>query len=188
MMNSVKLLLSGSRSVIERVKRLLPPYVVPDCAFSGGEVLRKIAANPPAVLIADYALPDMTAPALVQSAGFVNAFPVIILVDAMQSVFADDLKKDFDFVFCLTKPANARLLDNALSLALRFHKKIRELEKQADSLKTELAERKAVERAKGVLMREFGLSEDEAYGQMRRKAMNSCSSLFSVAKQILEER
>ncbi len=48
-----------------------------------------------------------------------------------------------------------------------------------------LAERKAVERAKGLLMQRRGLSEDEAYRELRRLAMQTGKRLGEVAETLL---
>jgi response regulator NasT len=49
-----------------------------------------------------------------------------------------------------------------------------------------LAERKFVERAKGLLMKARGLSEDEAYHTLRRMAMERNRRMGDVAKSVLE--
>jgi len=60
-------------------------------------------------------------------------------------------------------------------------------------LKTELAEatlklseRKLVERAKGLLMKQRGLSEDEAYHALRKLAMSKKARLGEVAQQLID--
>jgi len=49
----------------------------------------------------------------------------------------------------------------------------------------ELAARKLIERAKGILMKSRGLSEDEAFGEMRRTAMDSRRSLKDIAEAVI---
>lgn len=51
--------------------------------------------------------------------------------------------------------------------------------------KLQLEERKWVERAKGIVMKKFGLSEDEAYAQMRRMAMDKNIRLIEIARQVV---
>lgn len=60
-------------------------------------------------------------------------------------------------------------------------------------LKTELAaatekltERKLVERAKGILMKKRGMSEDEAYNSLRKLAMDRNKRLAEVAQQLID--
>lgn len=49
----------------------------------------------------------------------------------------------------------------------------------------ELAERKSVERAKGLLMERRGLSEDNAYKELRQLAMSTGKSLREVAETLI---
>jgi response regulator NasT len=61
------------------------------------------------------------------------------------------------------------------------------------SLKTELAtateklsERKLVERAKGILMKKRGMSEDDAYNSLRKLAMDRNKRLAEIAQQLID--
>jgi response regulator NasT len=49
-----------------------------------------------------------------------------------------------------------------------------------------LSERRQVERAKGLLMQQRGLSEDEAYHALRKLAMNRKARLGEVAQQVID--
>jgi response regulator NasT len=50
---------------------------------------------------------------------------------------------------------------------------------------SDLASRKTVERAKGLLMKERGINEEEAYALLRKLAMNSGRPLAAVASDLL---
>lgn len=50
----------------------------------------------------------------------------------------------------------------------------------------QLTERKDVERAKGILMKQRGWSEDQAYQALRKAAMDKGSRLADVARQLIE--
>ena len=76
------------------------------------------------------------------------------------------------------------ILDMAISRFNAYSRLARELEEA----RTELQDRKLVDRAKGILMRTKGLSEDEAYRLLRSTAMNQnrkisdiCQSLVTAA-------
>lgn len=58
------------------------------------------------------------------------------------------------------------------------------LELAAANLK--LSERKAIERAKGLLMRQRGLSEEDAFHALRRLAMSRNTRLGDVAQQVVD--
>lgn len=73
-----------------------------------------------------------------------------------------------------------------LQVAIARFEQDRALREQLGEAQARLSERKVVERAKGVLMRESGLSEDEAYHHMRRLAMDRGQRLAQVAERINE--
>lgn len=52
--------------------------------------------------------------------------------------------------------------------------------------RNQLTERKAIDRAKGLLMQRQGLSEDEAYARLRKTAMDKGLKLADVAQRILD--
>ncbi len=52
-------------------------------------------------------------------------------------------------------------------------------------IKEELESRKAVERAKGILMNEHGLTEDEAFKRIQKFAMNNRKSMREIADAIV---
>ena len=66
----------------------------------------------------------------------------------------------------------------------RFHAYAR-LQNELDQAKSALEERKVVERAKGLLMRHKGISEDEAYALLRRRAMNEKKKLGEIAQAVV---
>jgi len=61
----------------------------------------------------------------------------------------------------------------------------RKLVEEKESLTTKLEERKYVERAKGVLMKKEGLSEDEAYRKMRKQSMDSRRSMKDISEAVI---
>jgi GAF domain-containing protein len=52
-------------------------------------------------------------------------------------------------------------------------------------IQEELEMRKLVERAKGILMKEYGLLEDEAFHRIRKKSMDSRRSMRDIAEAII---
>jgi response regulator NasT len=73
-----------------------------------------------------------------------------------------------------------------LQVALVRFEVLAGLRTELSSAQQRLAERKFVERAKGLLMKARGLSEDEAYHTLRRMAMERNRRLGDVAKSVLE--
>ncbi|MDF3834414.1 ANTAR domain-containing protein [Cupriavidus basilensis] len=61
-----------------------------------------------------------------------------------------------------------------------------ELRAELDATRLQLAERKEVERAKGLLMKERGMSEDEAYKRLRSMAMERGIKLVEAARRVID--
>ena len=62
------------------------------------------------------------------------------------------------------------------------------LRAQLDKAEQQLAGRKVIERAKGILMAEAGLDEDAAYARLRRLAMDRGKRLAEVAQNVVDAR
>lgn len=75
-----------------------------------------------------------------------------------------------------------------LKVAIARFEQDRALRQQLGAAQTELSERKLIERAKGVLMAEIGLSEEQAYQHLRKLAMDRGQRLAQVAQRIVEMR
>ncbi|MGB0682194.1 MAG: ANTAR domain-containing response regulator [Magnetovibrionaceae bacterium] len=59
------------------------------------------------------------------------------------------------------------------------------LENELDAARSELQERKVIDRAKALLMRERGLTEEDAYQALRRSAMNQKKRMAEVADSVI---
>jgi response regulator NasT len=84
-------------------------------------------------------------------------------------------------VGALTHQRLAPVLDAAIA---RFEQ-LQAVRAEADAAKARLDERKLVERAKGILMKNRKLSEEDAYSAMRKQAMDHKLKLTEVARQII---
>lgn len=59
------------------------------------------------------------------------------------------------------------------------------LRRERDTAKAELAERKVIERAKGLLMKRKGMDEGEAYALMRQAAMRQNRKIADIAQSVI---
>ena len=86
----------------------------------------------------------------------------------------------------LVKPFQPAQLLAAVSVALARAAEHRGLQQTVDDLEAKLANRKVIERAKGRLMEQFGLTEEQAYTRMRRAAMDRQLPLVEIARRVLD--
>ena len=73
------------------------------------------------------------------------------------------------------------VLDTAISRFKAFERLRREL----DEARGELSDRKCIERAKGILMRTRGLTEEQAYALLRKTAMNQSRRIAEIAESLV---
>ena len=86
----------------------------------------------------------------------------------------------------LVKPFQPAQLLAAVSVALARAAEHHGLQQTVDDLEAKLANRKVIERAKGRLMEQFGLTEEQAYTRMRRAAMDRQLPLVEIARRVLD--
>jgi response regulator NasT len=85
----------------------------------------------------------------------------------------------------LVKPFREQDLLPAIHTARARHEELSALREEAESLTDALAARKAIERAKGLLMEKEGLSEDEAFARLRKASQVSGRPLKVVAEALI---
>ena len=73
------------------------------------------------------------------------------------------------------------ILDAAIA---RFHM-VHKMRVELAETRRALDERKLIDRAKGILMRARGIGEDEAYGLMRKAAMDQGKKLADIAQALV---
>ncbi|ASP69099.1 ANTAR domain-containing response regulator [Sinorhizobium meliloti] len=72
-----------------------------------------------------------------------------------------------------------------LDMAVSRFKAFSRLQRELAEAKSALEERKLVERAKGILMKMRGLSEDEAFALLRQTAMNEKKKISEIAQSVV---
>jgi AmiR/NasT family two-component response regulator len=85
----------------------------------------------------------------------------------------------------LVKPFREADLLPAIQTARARHEELAALREEAESLAEALAARKAIERAKGLLMEKEGLSEPDAFARLRKASQLSGRPLKVVAEALI---
>jgi len=85
----------------------------------------------------------------------------------------------------LVKPFKPSDLNPAIEVARARFESTLALKKETEDLKDRLEARKAVEKAKGILMTQQGLTESEAYRRIQTQAMNARKSMRELAEAII---
>lgn len=77
-------------------------------------------------------------------------------------------------------------LDSVMRVAMERFAADQELRAELAATRTQLAERKLVERAKGLIMKQRGVSEEEAFRSLRTLAMERELNLGDGARQVID--
>jgi response regulator NasT len=75
-----------------------------------------------------------------------------------------------------------------LQVAIARFEQDRALRSQLETAQAQLSERKVIERAKGILMSEIGLSEEQAFAHLRKLAMDRGQRIAQVAERVVDAR
>jgi AmiR/NasT family two-component response regulator len=86
----------------------------------------------------------------------------------------------------LPKPAPAKVIDSTLRLAVSRAREIAAARHDAGQARAQLENRKLIERAKGILMRRTGSSEQEAYRILQRSSQDRAIPMVEIAKAVIE--
>lgn len=176
----------SSDSLIGKLKAILVEagYMVIDQCMDGPECLRKIRTLRPDLVILEHNLPLMSGLEVAKVALEDKMCEVVLISTLEQESIAYPLKQDYGFT-CLVKPVNKTALISTLEIMIKNSKKIRQLENEIEELRTSLDTRKEVEKAKGLLMKNLGLSENDAFKRIQKQSMDRGIPMKEIAKAII---
>lgn len=110
--------------------------------------------------------------------------PILLLTAYSQREFIDKAKQA-NILGYLVKPISEASLIPAVEIALRQAENANAYRQQVEEMNQELKNRKIVEKAKGILMKQFNMPEEDAFKKMRKISMNKQVPLENVAKRII---
>jgi AmiR/NasT family two-component response regulator len=89
-------------------------------------------------------------------------------------------------VAVLPSSSPASVIETSVRLAAHRLRELRTAREEVAQVRQQLENRKAIERAKGILMRRTGLSEQEAYRILQRTSQDRSVPMVDVAREVLE--
>ena len=160
-------------------------YSVSEICTSGSETLRRVRSGPPDILLINFNMPDTTGLEIATIVGDENLCSVILFITSSQMDFCIDLVEDYDITL-FVKPINRIALLGTMEAVLQSRRRMSKLERELNELKRGMEDRKAIERAKGILMRRKSISEAEAYRRIQKMSMDSRVAMRDIAEKIIE--
>jgi len=171
------------------VSRVLPALQAADCEVvltlrHVGGIEAHLRRTPADLLIVFSNTPE---PELLEKLGQLmqaQPMPIVVFVeesnhDATTAAIRAGISA---YVVAGWEPTRLRpILDTAIERFRQYESLWGELE----ATRSQLAERKRIERAKGILMQARGLTEDQAYQALRKQAMDRNKRLIDVAESVI---
>jgi two-component system, response regulator PdtaR len=159
-------------------------YLIVGEAGDGRSAVNLARELRPELVIMDIKMPEMDGISAAKILTEEKIAPVLLLTAYSDREFVEG-SLDAGVMGYIVKPFREAELVPAIELALARFREFRALEKQLGDTREVLETRKAVERAKGVLMDTQGLREAEAFRKIQKLSMNNRKSMREVAEAIL---
>lgn len=161
-------------------------YEVVGEAGDGETAVRLAEELRPDLVILDIKMPIMDGLAAAEKIAEAQIAPVVILTAFSQRDLVERAKAVGAMAY-LVKPFQKSDLVPAIEIAVSRFDQVSALAKEVAGLTERLETRKAVERAKGLLMTTYGMTEPQAFKWIQRTAMDNRIGMREVAERIIVE-
>jgi len=150
----------------------------------GDEAVELVEEHSPDLCIFDIKMPGMDGLAAASEVSSKRQAAVVILTAFSQRHLIEQAR-DAGVLSYLVKPFQREELVSAIEVAMGRFEEMRQLDVTVQELQDQLEARKAVDRAKGRLMDDHGISEQEAFEFIQKTAMSKRSTMLDVANKII---
>ena len=154
---------------------------------SGREAVAQAAECSPDVVLLDVHMPDGSG--IDAAASIIGSRPgtgVVLFSGDADASLSDEEVGTTSAVAFLPKPTPRALLDSTVRLAAARARELSAARADAADARQQLENRKVIERAKGILMRRTGSSEQEAYRILQRTSQDRAVPMTKIAQAVLD--
>jgi AmiR/NasT family two-component response regulator len=175
-----------TRSTMAELLTSLGHFVVAEVA-SGAEAIEKAKQFTPDAVLLDVHMPGSSGVQAAEEIAAMLPGTAVILItgDLSVTLSASEVAKS-GAVALLSKPAPPATIDTTLRLAVSRARELLAAKNEASTARQALEARKVIERAKGILMRRTGSSEQEAYRIMQRSSQDRSVPMVDIAKAVID--
>jgi len=171
------------RDMRDYFHKILPRlgHTVAAAAENGEQLVDFCRFYQPDLVITDIKMPGMDG---IEAALkiYEEALIPVILVSAFSDAKLIERAEVHPIMAYLVKPIKQTDLEPAIRLAMHRFEQFEALRREASDVRQALEDRKIIERAKGVLMKELSLSEPEAFRRLQKTASAKNLKLIEVAQ------
>jgi two-component system, response regulator PdtaR len=160
-------------------------YAVTGEAGDGRTALELAAELQPDLVILDVKMPVLDGISAAEQIASQRLAPIVILTAFSQRDLVERAR-DAGAMAYLVKPFTKADLVPAIEMAVSRFSEIKALESEMQTLQERLEARKLLDRAKGLLQTDYGLTEPEAFRWIQKTSMDRRLTMRKVAEAVLE--
>lgn len=186
-MRNLKIVIADNESIIRMdLREILEEagHEVVGEAIDGYHAVELTRKYHPDLVILDIKMPEMDGIAASKIISDEKIAPVLLLTAFSQPEIVERAKNSGVLAY-LVKPVRESNLFPAMEIALSRFEEMKQLENELDKVKNSLEMRKTLDRAKGILMDAYNLSESEAYRRIQQYSMVKRKTIKDVAEAII---
>ena len=161
-------------------------HTVVGIGSDGVEALELMKAKKPDLVILDVKMPRLDGIQAAKMIAHDNLAPVVLLTAFGDEDMIEKAKKSMVFGYVM-KPVEEKTLFPAIQIAVSQYRQKSEIVNRVKDMERELAARKIIDRAKGLLMDFYHISEEDAYRRMQQASMKRGLALSDVAQKVVKE-
>ena len=150
----------------------------------GDEAVELVRSLEPDIAILDIKMPGLDGLSAARQIASDRLAAVLILTAFSQRELVEQAR-EAGAIGYLVKPFQKSDLIPAVELAIGRHQEMRSLEQEIGDLTERLEARKAIDRAKGILMDRHGMGEQDAWRFLQTAAMNRRAKVHEVADLVI---
>ncbi len=186
-METLRILIADDEPIIRLdLRQLLENmgHTVVGEAGDGATAINMARQLRPSLILLDVKMPSMDG---IEAASVISReriAPVLILTAYGQGDLIERARDAGVFAY-LVKPFKETDLLPAMEIAMSRYHELATLEKEVGRLEEALETRKLVDRAKGILMKKFGLSEPDAFRRLQTQSMKTRKSMKELAEAVI---
>lgn len=188
-MSPLKIVIADDESIIRMdLKELLEDagHKVVGEAANGEKAVELARKYKPDLVILDIKMPKMDGIAAAKIIDNENIAPVLLLTAFSQPEIVEQATESGVLAY-LVKPVQEVNLFPAMEVAMSRWQEIQQLEDELLKIRGTLESRKILDRAKGILMDAYNITESEAFRRIQKYAMSKRKTVREVAEAIIRQ-
>lgn len=152
---------------------------------NGKEMIEAVDRNKADVIVIGIDLPDADTLFYVAKLSDTNPHPVVMFAEKDAPKIVQQVVKAGVSAF-IVDDIQPQRIESIIEVAMARFEEYQGLRNELQDAKSKLEDRKTIDKAKGLIMKQQGINEDEAYKKLRKLAMDKGQTMAKIAENIID--